>query len=102
VSPKDALYAGALGVVGLIVPIITVPSATGTMIKAWSDRAEDIYRLNLSINRPPVSEAWDRVADSYRQRDLSRRGLQRETGIVLVGFAEVESVAAGSNGACAS
>src|SRR5215468_9579454 len=70
VSPKDALYAGALGMVGLVVPIITVPTATGTMIKAWSDRAEDTYRLNLSTNRPPVSEAADRVADYYRQRGL--------------------------------
>jgi hypothetical protein len=33
VSPKDALYAGALGIVGLVVPIITVPTATGTMIR---------------------------------------------------------------------
>jgi hypothetical protein len=102
VSPKDALYAGALGVVGLIVPIITLPSATGTMIKAWSDRAEDTYRLNLSIDRPPVSEVWDRVADYYRQRDLSGPDLHRETDMVRVGFAKVESVAAGSNGACAS
>jgi MFS family permease len=95
VSPKDALYAGALGIVGLAVPIITVPSATGTVIKAWSDRAEDTYRLNLSTNRPPVSEAADRVADYYQQRGLSGPALQQETGTVLGGFAKVESVAAG-------
>ena len=47
-NPKDFLYAGALAVVGLVVPIITVPTATGTVIKAWSDRALDTYRLNLS------------------------------------------------------
>ena len=41
------------------------------MIKAWSDRAEDTYRLNLSTNRQPVSEAADRVADYYQQRGLS-------------------------------
>ena len=95
VSPKDALYAGSLGFVGLVVPILTVPTATGTMIKAWSDRAEDAYRLNLSTNRPPVSEAGHRVADYYQQRGLSGPDLQQETGTVLGGFAKVESVATG-------
>jgi MFS family permease len=95
INPKDALYGGALAVVALVVPIITVPTATGTLIKAWSDRAEDTYRLNLSTNRPPVSDAADRVADYYGQRGLSGPALQHETGIVLGGFAKVESVAAG-------
>src|SRR5262245_4643574 len=94
-NPKDFLYAGCLAVVGLVVPIITVPTATGTMIKAWSDRAEDTYRLNLSTNRPPVSEAGERVADYYRQRGLSGPALPQETGTVLGGFAKIESVAAG-------
>jgi len=65
------------------------------VIKAWSDRAEDTYRLNLRTNRPPVSEAGERVADYYRQRGLSGPALQQETGTVLGGFAKVESVAAG-------
>jgi MFS family permease len=95
VSRKDALYAGSLGLVGLVVPILTVPTATGTVIKAWSDRAEDSYRLNLGTNRPPVSEAADRVADYYQQRGLSGPALQQETGTVLGTFAAVESVAAG-------
>ena len=30
-DPKDMLYAGAIGIVGLVVPIITVPTATGTV-----------------------------------------------------------------------
>jgi MFS family permease len=94
-NPKDFLYAGSLAVVGLVVPILTVPTATGTVIKAWSDRAEDTYRLNLSTNRPAVSEAGDRVAGYYRQRGLSGPDLQQETGTVLGGFAKVESVAAG-------
>jgi MFS family permease len=94
-SPKDFLYAGALAVVGLVTPIITVPTATGTVIKAWSDRAEDSYRLNLSTNRPAVSEAGERVADYYRQRGVSGPALQQEAGTVLGGFAKVESVAAG-------
>jgi MFS family permease len=94
-NPRDALYGLTLAAVGLIVPIITVPTATGTVIKAWSDRAEDSYRLNLSSNRPPVSEAANHAADYYQQRGLSGPALQQETGMVLGGFAKVESVAAG-------
>jgi hypothetical protein len=89
------LAAGALAVVGLVVPILTVPTATGTVIKAWSDRALDTYRLNLSTNRPAVSEAGARVADYYQQRGLSGPPLQQETGTVLGTFATVESVAFG-------
>ncbi len=95
VNPKDGLYAGALALVALVVPIITVPTATGTVIKAWSDRAEDVYRLNLSSNRPAVTEAGARVAAYYQQRGLSGPNLQRETGIVLGGFAKLESIAFG-------
>ena len=95
VNPKDALYAGALAVVGLVVPVLTVPTATGTVIKAWSDRALDTYRLNLSTNRPAVPEAADRIADSYQQRGLSGPALQQETETVLGGFAKVESIAYG-------
>jgi MFS family permease len=94
-NPKDGLYAGALAVVGLVVPIITVPTMTGTVIKAWSDRALDTYRLNLSPNRPAVSEAAARVADYYEQRGLSGPPLQQETGTVLGTFATVESIAFG-------
>ena len=56
---------------------------------------EDAYRLNLSTNRPPVSEAADQVADYYRQHGLSGPDLQQETGTVLGTFATVESVAVG-------
>jgi MFS family permease len=94
-NPKDFLYAGTLGVVGLVVPLLTVPVAAGTVIKAWSDRAEDTYRLNLRLNRPPVSEAADRVANYYRQRGLSGPARQRETRTVLGSYAQVESVAVG-------
>jgi hypothetical protein len=94
-NPRDGLYALTLSAVGLITPIITVPTATGTVIKVWSDRAADTYRLNLSSNRPAVPEAGERVADYYRQRGLSGPALQQETGTVLGGFAKVESVAVG-------
>jgi MFS family permease len=94
-NPKDFLYAGALAVVGLVVPILTIPTMTGTVIKTWSDRALDTYRLNLSTNRPAVSEAGARVADYYQQRGLSGPSLQQETGRVLGTFAATESVAHG-------
>ena len=81
------LYAGAIGIVGLVVPIVTVPTATGTVIKAWSDRALDVYRLNLRENRPAVEQASARVADYFHQRGLSGAGLQQETSRVLGGFA---------------
>ena len=73
VSPKDMLYAGSLAAVGLIVPLLTMPTMTGTVIKAWSDRALDVYRANLSEDRPAVAESAARIADYYRQRG-PRRG----------------------------
>jgi MFS family permease len=94
-DPKDMLYGGALGIVGLVVPIITVPTATGTVIKEWSDRALDVYRYNLRENRPPVGESSARIADYFHQRGLVGAGLQQETGRVLGGFATVESIAHG-------
>jgi hypothetical protein len=95
VSPKDSLCAAALAFVGLFVPLETIPVATGTVIKVWTDRAEDTFRLNLSTNCPAVSEAADRVADYSQQRGLSGPALKQETETVLGGFAKVESSAAG-------
>ena len=94
-NPKDTAYASALAILGLVVPILTVPTATGTMIKAWSDRAEDSYRQNLSTNRPAVSEAAARIAAYYQQRGLSGPALEQETATVLGGFAKLESIAVG-------
>jgi MFS family permease len=94
-NPKDSLYAGTLGIVGLLVPLLTVPVATGTMVKAWSDRAEDTYRLNLSSNRPAVPEAAARVSQYYRGRGLGGRAVQQETRTVLGTFATLESNAVG-------
>jgi MFS family permease len=94
-DPKDMLYAGALGILGLVVPIITVPTATGTVIKEWSDRALDVYRLNLRENRPAVEQSSARIADYFRQRGLSGSALQQETSRVLGTFAALESIAHG-------
>jgi hypothetical protein len=95
IERRDMLYAGAIGIVGLVVPIITVPTATGTVIKAWSDRALDVYRLNLRENRPAVEVASSRVADYFQQRGMSGPALKQETSRVLGGFAVLESVAHG-------
>ena len=94
-DPKDTLYAASIGLIGLVVPIITVPIATGTVIKAWSDRALDAYRLNLRENRPAVEQASFRVADYFHQRGLSGAGVQQETSRVLGSFATLEGVAHG-------
>jgi MFS transporter, DHA2 family, multidrug resistance protein len=94
-DPKDMLYAASIGLIGLVVPIITVPIATGTVVKAWSDRALDVYRLNIRENRPAVEQASARVADYFHQRGLSGAALQQETSRVLGGFATLESVAHG-------
>ena len=94
-NPKDGLYAGMLAVVALVVPIITVPVATGTVIKAFSDRALDTYRLNIATNRPAVDEAAARVSDYYEQHGLSGEPLEVETGRIVGEFAVLESIAAG-------
>jgi MFS family permease len=94
-NPKDFLYAGALGVVALVVPVLTVPTATGTVVKAWSDRALDTYRVNLSSNRPAVATAAGRVGEYYPKRGLSGPAVQREASTVLGAFATSESVAVG-------
>jgi MFS transporter, DHA2 family, multidrug resistance protein len=94
-DPKDMLYAASIGLIGLVVPIITVPIATGTVVKAWSDRALDVYRMNLRENRPAVGLASTRVADYFHQRGLSGTGLQHETSRVLGSFATLEGVAHG-------
>jgi MFS transporter, DHA2 family, multidrug resistance protein len=95
VNPKDRLYASSLALVGLIVPLAVVPSMTATAIKAWSDRALDVYRADLSENRPAVVNTSERIADYYRQRGLAGADLQRQTSTVLGTFATVESVAVG-------
>jgi MFS transporter, DHA2 family, multidrug resistance protein len=92
---RDMLYAGAIGIIGLVVPIVTVPIATGTVIKEWSDRALDVYRLNLRENRPAVEQSSARIADHFRQRGLSGSALQQETSRVLGTFVTLESIAHG-------
>jgi hypothetical protein len=94
-DPKDRICAGAIGIIGLVVPIITVPTATGTVVKEWSKRALDVHRQNLRENRPAVEQASARVADHFRQRGLSGARLLQETSTVLGTFVTLESIAHG-------
>ena len=57
---RDSLYGGAVAVVFLIVPIVVVPTMTSTIVSAWTDRAEDVERLNLRQNRPEVEQSRPR------------------------------------------
>src|SRR5262245_24604355 len=41
-NPRDMLYAGALGAVCMIVPLVLVPTATQTAVSEWTDRAVDV------------------------------------------------------------
>jgi hypothetical protein len=94
-DPKDALYAGALSIVCLVTTLLVVPTITSTTISAWSDRAIDSQRLNLSEERVSVHEAQARVADDYRERGVTGPDQAALTGAVLGAFAKVESVARG-------
>jgi hypothetical protein len=92
---RDALYAGALAVVALIVPIIVIPTMTSVTVSAWTDRAVDAQRLNLHENSPEGQESSARVADYYRQRGVEGPELTQDTSTVLGGFATTEAVAMG-------
>jgi MFS transporter, DHA2 family, multidrug resistance protein len=95
INPKDVMYAASLALVGIIVPLLTIPTMTSTVTKAWSDRALDVFRANLSENRPAVADANSRIADHYRQRGLAGTDLQRTTSRILGSYVTIESVAVG-------
>jgi len=92
---RDALYAGALAIVALLVPIVVVPTVTSTIASVWTDRAVDAQRLNLQENRPEVEASSVRIADYYRQHGVEASELPSMTGAVLGGFVKEEAVARG-------
>ena len=94
-DPRDALYGGALGTVALVILLNIIPTATGTVTTAWSDRALDSMRLNLSENRPPVEEAAARISDHYRGQGLTRPEASSATAEMLGTFVTRESEAVG-------
>jgi MFS family permease len=92
---RDSLYGGAVAVVFLIVPIVVIPTMTGTIVSAWTDRALDAERMNLRQNRPAVDESSARVADYYRLRGVSGPELSQMASTVLGAYVKLESVAHG-------
>jgi MFS family permease len=92
---RDALYAGALAVVCLIVPLIVVPTATSTAVSEWTDRAFDAERLNVRENSPEVQGALARTADYYSQRGVEGPELAQMSSTVLGGYVKSEATAEG-------
>jgi MFS family permease len=92
---RDSLYGGAVAVVFLIVPIAIVPTMTGTIISAWSDRALDAQRMNVSDDRPEVRDSVSRTADYYHQRGVELPEAARMASTVLGGLVKAESLARG-------
>jgi MFS family permease len=92
---RDALYGGALAVVFLVVPIVVVPTMTSTIVSAWTDRAADTERLNISENRPELQDASLRLADYYHQHGVSGPELSQLTATDLGAFVKLEAVAQG-------
>src|SRR5262245_12592155 len=97
-DPRDGLYAGALGVVCLIIPLLLVPTATQTAVSEWRDRAEDVQRQNLREERPAVRDAAAGLADDYRQRGATPAEAQQLAGVALGASVKLQSTARGVSG----
>ncbi len=92
---RDALYAGALAVVFLIVPLIIIPTATSTAISEWTDRAFDAERVNVRENSPEAQDSFARTADYYRQHGVEGAEQLQMSATVVGGFVKTEAVAEG-------
>ena len=97
-DPRDVLYAGALGAVCLIIPLVLVPTATQTAVSEWTDRAVDVQRQYLRDERPAVRDAAAAVADDYRQRGATPGEAQELAGVALGAAVKLESTARGVGG----
>jgi MFS family permease len=94
-DPRDKQFASALAVVCLIVPLVVVPTMTGTVVSEWADRAADAQRLNVRENSPELQDASARIADYYRQRGVSGPELSSSTSTVLGSQVKADAVAEG-------
>jgi MFS family permease len=97
-DPRDLLYAGAIAVVCLVVPLVLVPTATQTAVAKWTDRAADVERQNLREERPAVRDAAAALADDYRQRGATPAEAQQLAGVSLGASVKLESTARGVSG----
>jgi len=92
---RDALYAGALAVVCLVVPLIVIPTATSVAVSEWTDRAFDVERENVRENDPAVQGALSRTADYYSQRGVEGPELAQMSSTVLGGYVKTEAASEG-------
>jgi hypothetical protein len=92
---RDALYAGALAVVGLLLPLTIIPTTASNVVSAWGDRAADSQRMSLQENRPEVEYASLRIADYYVQRGVEPADAKLLTGAVLGGQVKADAVTHG-------
>jgi MFS family permease len=97
-DPRDLVYAGALAVVCVVLPLVLVPTATQTAVAEWTDRAVDAQRLTLREERPAVRHAAAALADDYHQRGATPGEAQELAGVVLGASVKVESAARGVSG----
>jgi hypothetical protein len=95
IDRRDALYASGIAVACVVAGLVVIPPLVSNTVSAWTDRAVDSQRLNISENRPEVMEAQARVADYFRERGLDGPDLQQQTGRVLGTFATIEGAAHG-------
>ncbi len=94
-DPRDALYAGGLAIVCLVIPLILVPMLTQTTVSEWTDRASEAQRQNLREERPAVRDAAAAIADDYRQRGATPAEAQQLASVALGASVKVESAAHG-------
>src|SRR4029077_21199219 len=97
-DPRDAIYAGGLAIVFLVIPLILVPTLAQTTVSEWTDRAVEAQRQNLREERPAVRDAAAAVADDYRQRGATPAEAQQLAGIALGAYVKLESTARGVSG----
>ena len=98
IDPRDALYAGGLSIVCLIVTLLLVPTLTQTTISEWTDRAVEAQRHNLREERPAVRDAAAGVADDYLRRGSTPAEAQQHASVVLGASVKIESAARGVQG----
>jgi hypothetical protein len=92
---RDALYAGAIAVICLIIPLIVVPTMANTVVSAWRDRAADAERMNLRTDRPIVNESSAPIADYFQQRGVAGAELSQQTSTVLATHVYMEGAVRG-------
>ena len=92
---RDALYAGALAILGLLLPLTIIPTTASNVVSAWGDRAADAQRMSLQENRPEVEHASLKTVDYYVQRGVEPADAKLLAGAVLGGQVKADAVTHG-------